>query len=154
MPPTSSNPQDKELKKDDRLIILLGIGIFLLFIYCFNNLNIYSHLSRTNLKLRWNGADLIVEETDPSLLSEEKNNQNRDSFIPAVFAPIFFAPLPINEADQKLLETLPGIGPSLAMEIIIARSAKGPFRNSEDLLNIRGIGRKRMLKFADQFSYR
>jgi hypothetical protein len=154
MPSTSSNPQDNDSKKDDRLIILLGVGIFLLFIYCFNNLNIYSHLFRTNIKLRWNGTDLIVEEADPSLLSEEKNNQNCDSLIPAVFAPIFFAPLPINEADQKLLETLPGIGPRLASEIIKTRSVQGPFRNPEDLLNIRGIGRNRMLKFADQFSYR
>lgn len=154
MSQTLSGPQVKEWKKDDRLIILLGIGIFLLFISSFREIFPLFPASHNTIKLRWNGASLIVEEAGPSLLSEEKNNQDRDTLIPAVFAPIFFAPLPINEADQKLLETLPGIGPSLALEIIKTRSAKGPFRNPEDLLNIRGIGKKRMLKFADQFSYR
>jgi hypothetical protein len=154
MSQTISSPQVKEWKKDDRLVILLGIGILLLSISCFHNVFPLFPASHNTIKLRWDGANLIVEEASPCLLSQEKNNQNPDALIPAVFAPIFFAPLPINEADQKLLETLPGIGPSLALEIIKTRSAQGPFRNPEDLLNIRGIGRKRMLRFADQFSYR
>jgi competence ComEA-like helix-hairpin-helix protein len=154
MSQTVSSQKVKEWEKDDRLIILLGIGILLLFFHCFHNVFPLFPASHNTLKLRWNGANLIVEETDPLLLSEEKNDKDRDALIPAVFSPIFFAPLPINEANQTLLETLPGIGPSLAFEIIKTRSEKGPFCNPEDLLNIRGIGRKRMLKFADQFSYR
>lgn len=154
MPHTSSSPQGKEQKKDDRLIVLLGIGILLVFIFCFQSLHIPPQSFHKNFKLRWNGAGLIVEETGTPLFPEENDDQERDILIPAIFTPVFFAPLPINEADQRLLETLPGIGPSLASEIIKTRSLQGPFRNPEDLLNIRGIGRKRMLKFADQFSFR
>lgn len=155
MPNTSSNPKDKELKEDDRLIILLGIGILLFFIHCFQSLHFPALSSPKNFKLQWSGTGLIVKEVGLPLLPEENDSQDRDDrLIPAVYTPFFFAPLPINEANQKLLETLPGIGPSLASEIIKIRSLHGPFRNSEDLLTIRGIGRKRMLKFSDQFSFR
>jgi DNA uptake protein ComE-like DNA-binding protein len=155
MPNTSSNPKDKELKEDDRLIILLGIGMLLFLIHCFQSLHFSSLSSHKNLKLQWNGTDLIVKELGLPLLPEENDRQDSDNLlIPAVFTPFFFAPLPVNEANQKLLETLPGIGPSLASEIIKMRSLHGPFRYPEDLLNIPGIGRKRMLKFSDQFSFR
>lgn len=46
----------------------------------------------------------------------------------------------INTADQVQLETLPGIGPSLAGRIIQYREANGPYRSPEDIKNVSGIG--------------
>lgn len=40
--------------------------------------------------------------------------------------------VPINSADQKLLETLDGIGPARAIAILAARD-NGPFRDLDDL---------------------
>jgi competence ComEA-like helix-hairpin-helix protein len=155
MPNTSTNPKDKELKEDDRLIILFGIGMLLFLIHCFQSMHFHSLSSHKNLKLQWNGTDLIVKEAGLPFLTEDNDSQDLDNLlIPAAYTPFFFAPLPVNEANQKLLETLPGIGPSLASEIIRIRSLHGPFRYPEDLLKISGIGRKRMLKFSDQFSFR
>jgi competence protein ComEA len=48
----------------------------------------------------------------------------------------------INTADQAALESLPGIGPTLASRIIDHRTANGPFRSVEDLLEVSGIGKK------------
>lgn len=48
----------------------------------------------------------------------------------------------INLADQPLLETLPGIGPSKAQQIIDHREKQGAFKNIEDLKNVSGIGTK------------
>lgn len=46
----------------------------------------------------------------------------------------------INTATQTELETLPGIGPSLALKIINYRNENGKFKNIEDLKNVSGIG--------------
>jgi competence protein ComEA len=48
----------------------------------------------------------------------------------------------INRADQARLESLPGIGPALALEIISYRNRQGPFKSIEELTNISGIGQR------------
>jgi competence ComEA-like helix-hairpin-helix protein len=49
----------------------------------------------------------------------------------------------INVASAKELETLPGIGKSLAERIIEHREKYGPFRRSEHLIIVRGISDRR-----------
>ena len=46
----------------------------------------------------------------------------------------------INTATQTELETLPGIGPSIALKIINYRKENGKFSNVEELKNVYGIG--------------
>lgn len=46
----------------------------------------------------------------------------------------------INTANSNELETLPGIGPTLAQRIIDHREAHGPFASIEDIMDVRGIG--------------
>lgn len=46
----------------------------------------------------------------------------------------------INKATQTELETLPGIGPSIASKIIEYRESKGKFSKIEDIKNVTGIG--------------
>lgn len=46
----------------------------------------------------------------------------------------------INKATQTELETLPGIGPSLATKIIEYRESNGKFSKKEDIKNVTGIG--------------
>ena len=47
-------------------------------------------------------------------------------------------PVDINNASEKELTTLPGVGPKIAKEIIAAR----PFHSTDDLKKIKGIGDK------------
>jgi len=49
----------------------------------------------------------------------------------------------INKATANDLQKLPGIGPSLAKQIVAYREKHGPFRRVEDLMAIRGIGFKK-----------
>ena len=49
-------------------------------------------------------------------------------------------PVDLNRATADDLETLPGIGPTLAKRILEARRARAGFRRIEDLLTVRGIG--------------
>ena len=53
------------------------------------------------------------------------------------------AQLDINRATAEDFATLPGIGPELARRIVAFREKHGPFRRIEDLMVIRGMGRKK-----------
>ena len=55
----------------------------------------------------------------------------------------------INTASAGELETLPGIGPSLAKRIVEFREQNGPFKKNEDIMKVRGIGEKNFLKIKD-----
>ena len=48
----------------------------------------------------------------------------------------------INSADQRDLESLPGVGPALAQKIIEHRERHGYFHTVSDLKHISGIGDK------------
>ena len=49
-------------------------------------------------------------------------------------------PLNINTATAAELETLPGIGPSLAQRIVDYRTVHGPFASIEAVMDVPGIG--------------
>ena len=48
----------------------------------------------------------------------------------------------INEADADTLVTLKGIGKDRALKIIEYREQNGPFQKPEDIMNVKGIGKK------------
>jgi comEA protein len=55
----------------------------------------------------------------------------------------------LNRADQEELESLPGVGPHLASQIMEYREKLGPFQRVEDLMNVRGIGEKKFEQLKD-----
>lgn len=55
----------------------------------------------------------------------------------------------INTADEKELDSLPGIGPALAERIIQYREEHGTFTAVEDLEKVSGIGEKKFLKLKE-----
>ena len=46
----------------------------------------------------------------------------------------------INSADELQLETLPGVGPKMALRITEYRKVNGGFKSVDDLQNVKGIG--------------
>jgi competence protein ComEA len=56
------------------------------------------------------------------------------------YAGVAFAVVNINSASEKQLAELDGIGPAKAKAIIDYRKKNGPFKSTEDLKKVNGIG--------------
>lgn len=54
--------------------------------------------------------------------------------------------LDINEASERELSLLPGLGPKLSKRILESRQMDGDYRSLEELERVRGIGRSRRLQ--------
>jgi competence protein ComEA len=58
-------------------------------------------------------------------------------------------PIDLNTATASDLETLPGIGPTLADAIVREREKRGGFKSVDDLKQVRGIGEARFAEIRD-----
>ena len=58
----------------------------------------------------------------------------------------------VNTATAEELETLTGIGPSLAQAIVDYRAGHGAFRSAEDLLLVKGIGEAKLEGFRAEIT--
>ena len=58
----------------------------------------------------------------------------------------------INTADEKALDTLPGVGPATAQKIIEYRENEGAFQSPEDIMKVRGIGKAKYEKMKDKIT--
>lgn len=65
-----------------------------------------------------------------------------------------FSAVNINKANSAQLQTLNGIGPAKAQEIIKYRKAHGGFKSVDELVNVNGIGPKTVDKLRAQVSVR
>ncbi|MEB3203412.1 MAG: helix-hairpin-helix domain-containing protein [Candidatus Sericytochromatia bacterium] len=64
-------------------------------------------------------------------------------------------PLDLNQADARDLDRLPGIGPGLARAILDRRRARGGrLRGPGDLLDLKGLGPRRLERIGPLVSYR
>ena len=63
-----------------------------------------------------------------------------------------FPPVDLNTATAEELDTLPGIGESLAGRIIAYREANGPFRTIEQIMEVSGIGEAKFAELKDRIT--
>lgn len=61
-------------------------------------------------------------------------------------------PIDINTATLEQLDTLPGIGPSIAQRIVDYRQANGPFQSIEQIKDVKGIGDALFEKIKDSIT--
>jgi competence protein ComEA len=52
----------------------------------------------------------------------------------------------INTATVSQLTELPGVGEKLAARIVEFRQKQGPFKSTQELMNVKGIGEKNLQK--------
>lgn len=63
-------------------------------------------------------------------------------------------PIDVNAAPLQELQSLPGVGPLLAREIVQSRLDNGPFRQASDLLRVKGIGPKKLRRMESRLRFK
>lgn len=58
----------------------------------------------------------------------------------------------LNQATAEELQSLPGVGPALSERIIVFRNEHGPFRNLDDLAQVKGVGQVKLAKLKKQLT--
>lgn len=67
---------------------------------------------------------------------------------------LLFSTVNVNRANSAQLQTLNGIGPTKAQEIIKYRKSHGAFKTVDELVNVKGIGPKTLIKMKSQVTIR
>jgi len=56
----------------------------------------------------------------------------------------------LNSATVEQLQSIPGIGPATAKNIVEYRTKAGKFNRIEEIINVKGIGEKKFQKIKDR----
>ena len=130
------------MKKQGIYILVLLTGIFAAFV---TGLFIGRNLNRQQLSL-----DVLQAETTAQEASSDETYASSDAT--AAAPAVTDGKVNINTATLEQLKTLPGIGDVLAQRIIDYRAANGSFASVAELLNVSGIGEKRLEAILDQIT--
>ena len=88
-------------------------------------------------------------ENDTINKNEINNASNTNNYIINTTENKNNAKININTATQTELETLPGIGPSIALKIINYRKENGKFKKIEDIKSVNGVGENKFKNIKD-----
>lgn len=113
------------------VVVSLAFAVFVLGLFGFRNLN------RTPVQTYTLRTEADSGQTSPDA-------ETAAGTVPAATDAAEYFPVNINTATLEQLDTLPGIGPVLAQSIIDYREANGPFTSVLDLMNVSGIGEKKV----------
>lgn len=103
-----------------------------------DGMKVYIPHNSDNNEIKDNDVNIYTDkEKDNKNTSKNTNSNNKNNKIN------------INTATQTELETLPGIGPSIATKIINYRKENGKFANIEDIKKVSGIGDNKYEKIKD-----
>lgn len=114
------------------LLVTLLFAAFTVGLYCGRS----SGKTQVSVTVSRNMQTLPPETTAPETIPEET--------VSAITYPIN-----INTADKDTLTALPGIGDVLAQRILDYREEHGSFTHVEELLNVEGIGERKMETIVD-----
>jgi competence protein ComEA len=118
-----------ELEKETRLYDLIALA---------GGLTESADIDRVNnVFILRDGDYFFIPSIGEKIPDTARNAPGNNPFDDASY---FDYPLNLNTASQAALETLPGIGPTKAMDIINYREQVGAYETVDDLLNIAGIG--------------
>ena len=99
-----------------------------------------------------NAYPYITQGTTVQISSKDGRIHIVTEPMPTAYKITLKIPVAINTASLEDLDTIPGIGPTLAEKIINYISLYGPFKRVEELQNLPGMGKLRYLKIKPYIS--
>ncbi|MDP3149706.1 MAG: helix-hairpin-helix domain-containing protein [Ignavibacteria bacterium] len=107
----------------------------------------FSYAKEDSLFAYFNNLDFdtLSTEYDPLLISKKPfiaKNQEQQSYVKKAFS----GKLNLNMASVEQLTELPGIGAKTAEQIFEYRKRVGTIKSLDELLNVKGIGEKKISK--------
>ncbi|MGW6915543.1 helix-hairpin-helix domain-containing protein [Kitasatospora sp. NPDC054939] len=84
----------------------------------------------------------VLTDGEQILVGETAVPQPPQVQLPAPVGTAPRQPISLNRATLEQLDTLPGVGPTLARRILAHRQAHGPFRSLDQLRQVGGIGER------------
>lgn len=150
-PPYIFSDKEQLRSRDTRigLLILCALVLWSVLSYRIHETDGYSVASGLTLQLASEDGKLFFAKAE---LPQGKNKKDLRKLAPPL-TPFFFQPIPVNFANAELIETINGIGPHLAEEIVRTRNAHGLFSKADDLMGVSGLGPKRISQLENQFSF-
>ncbi len=126
-------------------VIVFAAGVVLLVSVAIGYTALFGHSKLTRPFAEFPGVVAGEQPGEYSLLTlpEETAAQASGDSAPAQLQDVKF-PLDLNTATAAELQILPGIGPVLAERILDYRAEIGGFSTVEQLLEVRGIGEKKL----------
>ena len=97
-------------------------------------------------------------EKEKDLIKGEPGGMKQDEIkikigrMPANKLLVFSIPLDLNQVSVEDLCLVPGVGESLAQEIVAYRERRRGFRSAEELKNVKGIGEKKYKNLKGYFT--
>jgi len=88
----------------------------------------------------------VAQGTSVQISSENGHIHVSTGTMPAAYKITLKIPIFVNTASLEELDTIPGIGPTLAEKIINYRSLYGPFKTLKEIKNVPSMGKLRYLK--------
>ncbi|MEN8189003.1 MAG: helix-hairpin-helix domain-containing protein [Thermodesulfobacteriota bacterium] len=131
-------------KKDSRVEVLLFLGILFLLVGLLPE-------KKEHAQARVAPSTLCFE--NHQLVTCSHRPDEYDKKLPAELTPFLFEPIPINSSSAELLETIPGIGKTLSSDIVKYRQNSGLFEKPRDLLQVKGVGEKRLAMLRKHVSF-
>jgi competence protein ComEA len=102
-----------------------------------------AELNEINMAQKLSDEDMVYVPRKGEIIKEEGKNSNVSP------SPSMKGKININKASVQQLDTLPGVGPSIAQKIVEYRSSRGDFKSIEELNNVSGIGDEKYKDIKD-----
>lgn len=139
-----NNPGVIELEENSRIEDAINLA---------GGLTNFANLQNVNLAfLLEDGQKLYIPNINDNEDVEYISLENGDNIVESTKSDSKNSKININKADLSDLETLPGVGASLAERIITYRKENGLFTSIEDLKNVSGIGEKKFESLKEYIS--
>lgn len=130
---TDNDPRQKDLRP--LVLVFFAVGILAVAAFRTAGIDSLSGPAAAPPRLVWQGDSVAA-----GLYRVPADTPTKEQQLPARLAPLFFKPIPVNQADEELLATIPGIGPVFARKIIEFRTKQGRIKSIAELDAVQGVG--------------